>query len=527
MECKNKICFVAICDSNFFMGALATVNSILEYYPESDIAIIDYNSNLDIGLNEHQKILLTENNNNIKIYDRDFFLKENRVIGAWQYKTYAVNDLLHSNNYDIIIGIDSDCCIVSNLDDIINKCLDDGKIRGGKDGSGKYYDNSYMPYGFETNVKYDKYMSSSLYFIPNNEINKNIMKDTAEFTNCAIYGPQNIKIYPGHGDQGILNAVIYKHTKGNNVDLLENNLWSMHWTCDNSIIVYENDILINKTFNNKEMRSFHSPSMHKIWTKEYKNNINTEWIYAKFLNYVFLGTICLVSNNNINNIIDEKYHHLLIDFINLKDKIEIINKNFKNIWDNLSVNFINIIFKKTNIHRMMPLHISPIKGSMNKYIELVKSLKDNSRVLEVGSYQGGSILTLALSTFHKKHDFHTMESFMGNEDGTVDGWDLPKVENYLHNIKQIFPFLNIKTYKLQSILGSKLFSDEFFDFIFIDGNHSSESVYNDINAWLPKLKNGGILSGDDISWESVSSGIKNAGINIEKECDLWWHIKNV
>ena len=68
---------------------------------------------------------------------------------------------------------------------------------------------------------------------------------------------------------------------------------------------------------------------------------------------------------------------------------------------------------------------------------------------------------------------------------------------------------------------------ESLDCIFIDGNHSSESVYNDINVWLPKLKNGGILSGDDISWESVSSGIKNAGINIEKECDLWWHIKNV
>ena len=53
---------------------------------------------------------------------------------------------------------------------------------------------------------------------------------------------------------------------------------------------------------------------------------------------------------------------------------------------------------------------------------------------------------------------------------------------------------------------SKLESN-FFDIIYIDGNHSTEYVYNDATNSLPKLKSGGILIFDDASWPSVSAGI--------------------
>lgn len=519
-----KILFLTVSDKNFFIGTLATVNSILKHHPEADIGIVDYNSFLPEGLSEDQKIFL-QSCSNIKIYNRENFMRENRVAGGWQFKTYAVSDILNSDQYDIIIGIDSDCCIVSNLQDVINTCLIDGKMRGGQDGAGPFYDDSYAPYGFDTNVQNRKYMSTSLYFVPNNILNKNILQDATIFTNKAVYGPQSEKIYPGHGDQGVLNAAIYKNTKGENVELLENEIWSMHWTYDSTIAVYENDQLTNKTYFNKPFRSFHSPSMGKIWTKGYseRNQINQEWIYASFLNYLFLGEICLAHNDAPFKIISADHGHLYNDLIKLKDKIRILNQDFYHKWDNISLYFLDAICKVNNIHRMMTL--AP-EASMWKYIQLVKTRKDFSNVLEIGSYQGGSIITLALATIHKNFNFYSIESFMGSGNGTVDGWPLPDHNEYLKVIKNLFPSIAINNIKAQSICSSRFFPLEYFDFIFVDGSHEEEEVYKDIINWLPKLTRDGVIAGDDISWESVRRGILKTGILFEEGNDLWWHFKS-
>ena len=41
------------------------------------------------------------------------------------------------------------------------------------------------------------------------------------------------------------------------------------------------------------------------------------------------------------------------------------------------------------------------------------------------------------------------------------------------------------------------FENEFFDFVFIDAEHSYEQVSNDIRFWYPKVKPGGWLCGHD------------------------------
>jgi hypothetical protein len=45
--------------------------------------------------------------------------------------------------------------------------------------------------------------------------------------------------------------------------------------------------------------------------------------------------------------------------------------------------------------------------------------------------------------------------------------------------------------------GSKLFSDEYFDLVYIDASHWYKDVISDIETWLPKIKKGGYLSGHD------------------------------
>jgi len=43
----------------------------------------------------------------------------------------------------------------------------------------------------------------------------------------------------------------------------------------------------------------------------------------------------------------------------------------------------------------------------------------------------------------------------------------------------------------------KRFEDELLDFVYIDGNHEFDYPLRDIEAWWPKVKTGGILSGHD------------------------------
>ncbi|WP_428559561.1 MAG: class I SAM-dependent methyltransferase [Solidesulfovibrio sp. DCME] len=48
-----------------------------------------------------------------------------------------------------------------------------------------------------------------------------------------------------------------------------------------------------------------------------------------------------------------------------------------------------------------------------------------------------------------------------------------------------------------SFEASALFDDSSLDFVYIDGDHTLEAVEQDIKAYLPKLKVGGLLIGDD------------------------------
>lgn len=54
-----------------------------------------------------------------------------------------------------------------------------------------------------------------------------------------------------------------------------------------------------------------------------------------------------------------------------------------------------------------------------------------------------------------------------------------------------------------------LFNDDSLDFVYIDANHTYESVVDDINLWYPKVKSGGILAGHDYLGLTYDEGVKN------------------
>jgi len=55
------------------------------------------------------------------------------------------------------------------------------------------------------------------------------------------------------------------------------------------------------------------------------------------------------------------------------------------------------------------------------------------------------------------------------------------------------------------------FKDNYFDWIYLDGNHEYEFVKKDLELYLPKLKPGGYIVGDDYLWgEQYGYPVKKA-----------------
>ena len=59
-----------------------------------------------------------------------------------------------------------------------------------------------------------------------------------------------------------------------------------------------------------------------------------------------------------------------------------------------------------------------------------------------------------------------------------------------------------------SVNAAKMFDNEYFDFVYLDGDHAYEEVLKDLEAWYPKLKKFGVMCGDDYGHPSGLGVIK-------------------
>ena len=57
-------------------------------------------------------------------------------------------------------------------------------------------------------------------------------------------------------------------------------------------------------------------------------------------------------------------------------------------------------------------------------------------------------------------------------------------------------------------MAAKLYKPNSLDFIFIDASHDERSVREDLTYWIPRLKENGMIAGDDIDNEGVANAVK-------------------
>ena len=417
-----------------------------------------------------------------------------RVMGAWQLKAYGARDLMRGGGYDLLLGFDSDLVFVSNVEDIMRDAIRTGMFHGGMDGEGATYGSEYAVYGIKTPIAMAPYMSTSCYFCPRTSVNLEILDDWAHKTDDAQYGP-NGGIYPGHGDQGVLNAVIYAKTKAHNVCLLPNELWSQHWLYEEDWIEWVDSVgLVNRSRGCCQMRTLHCGGSDKFWSKahsekRHRDGTGQRWSYAMFLRFLHLGKLSVWDRDPAEVIPDEN-DHVYHDAILYHQLIQELEPDFREKWSHIGWRWLNRLMVSCDQHRMMTLCGD---GSMDTYLRLGRCLPPHSSIVEVGSYLGGSVATLAVGLLGQHHRITSVESLSGNADNTVDGYPVPSVDAYLSSIKKKWGMLNIDAIQLPSALAAHYFQDGSLDFVFLDGDHSESAVERDILSalltfvWVPEI----------------------------------------
>ncbi len=133
---------------------------------------------------------------------------------------------------------------------------------------------------------------------------------------------------------------------------------------------------------------------------------------------------------------------------------------------------------------------------------LFKNAKKMNSIVEVGSWKGRSTHALLSGC---RGVVYAVDTFSYSPDGK-DPYKL-----FLENVGH---FKNLKIYKMNSVGASKKFDDKSVDMVFIDGNHSYESVLADIEAWLPKTKK--LICGHDYDKKEYPGLVKAVNEKFKK-----------
>jgi hypothetical protein len=171
--------------------------------------------------------------------------------------------------------------------------------------------------------------------------------------------------------------------------------------------------------------------------------------------------------------------------------------------------------------------------------EAVNHFSDGSRFVEVGTYLGRSLCSLGevVERSGKRITVIGVDTCRGSG---PEGW---RGKDYhveavrkgggtfageLHQNLLNCGFADLVQVVISdSISASRLFGDASLDWVHLDARHDYASVKADIEAWLPKIRKGGWLSGDDYDeqkWPDVVKAVGDVLPGAEPWSKLQWRL---
>jgi len=154
-------------------------------------------------------------------------------------------------------------------------------------------------------------------------------------------------------------------------------------------------------------------------------------------------------------------------------------------------------------------------GYEELYKKFIDTAKDGDVIVEVGVWKGKSISYLGVEAINSGKDItiYAVDTWLGsnviehNTDPYVKSGTL--YDLFLENIKDLTSV--IKPMRMPSLEAVNHFEDNSLHAVYIDADHRYEEVRKDIQAWYPKVKTGGFVSGHDCSYpHQPKNGVRKA-----------------
>jgi len=176
-----------------------------------------------------------------------------------------------------------------------------------------------------------------------------------------------------------------------------------------------------------------------------------------------------------------------------------------------------------------------IEGSFNFediYSYIVNTL-DYGHIVEIGAWFGKSTAFLAKLVKNSGKDIRldVVDTWKGSDEVCQNKTlkECNVFEEFKKNMHDRKVWDTINAMRMTSLEACEIYEDNSLDFVFIDANHSFESVSEDISNWIDKVKPGGMIAGHD--YIDGFPGVKEAVKSIFADSFnvtgwSWYHVKD-
>lgn len=141
------------------------------------------------------------------------------------------------------------------------------------------------------------------------------------------------------------------------------------------------------------------------------------------------------------------------------------------------------------------------------YEKIIEEISENETILEIGCFKGRStcyLMELAVKS-KKNINIICIDHFLGS----VEHENETNLFNlFKNNIEKAYYKYPIQVLKGNSKKMHEFIKNESIYACMIDASHEYEDVKSDILNFLPKIKKGGIICGDDYDWPGVTAAVQ-------------------